>query len=157
LSCKRLSSLSGRRVQPLRRQSIVYFDQLFGPLLPAGWLSQRDEGPNSREQIYSVRRTFFGFLHQVPNPDCACREGVRRIQALFALVSPRPVSDATGAYCVARGRLPLDTLARLRCVVAAQTGQAGQLWKDFRVTVVAGTGIGAKARRAAVLGKCYGR
>jgi len=42
---------------------------------------------------------------------------------------------------MARSRLPLDTLARLRCVVAAQTGQAGQLWKDFRVTVIAGTGI----------------
>jgi len=131
----------GRRVQPLRRQSLVYFDQLFGPLLPAGLLSQSDEGPNSREQIYSVRRTFHGFLYQVLNPDCACREVVRQIQALFALVSPRPVSEATGAYCVARGRFPLDTLARLRCAVAAQTEKAGQRWKEFRVKVIDGTGI----------------
>ena len=122
----------GRRVQPLRRQSLVYFDQLFGPLLPAGLLSQSDEGPNSREQIYSVRRTFYGFLYQVLNPDCACREVVRQIQALFALVSPRPVSEATGAYCVARGRFPLDTLARLRCAVAAHAETGGQLWKGFR-------------------------
>jgi hypothetical protein len=57
---------------------------LLGPLLPPGLLAQADEGANSRERIYSVRRTFFGFLYQVLNPDCPCREIVRQIQALFA-------------------------------------------------------------------------
>jgi hypothetical protein len=131
----------GRRVQHLRQQSLVYFDQLFGPLLPAWLLAQSDEGPNSRERIYSVRRTFFGFLYQVLHPDCPCREIVRQIQALFALASPRRVSPATGAYCQARNRLPIDLLARLRCAVAAQTEKAAQLWKQFRVKVIDGTGI----------------
>jgi hypothetical protein len=131
----------GQHVQHLRQQSLVFFDQLFGPLLPAGLLSQSDEGPNSREQIYSVRRTFFGFLYQVLNPDCPCREVVRQIQALFALMSPRRVSEATGAYCQARLRLPVDILARLRCAAAAQTEKAGQLWKGFHVKVIDGTGI----------------
>jgi len=130
-----------RRVQHLRQQSLLHLDLLFGPLLPTWLLSQSDEGPNSREQIYSVRRTFFGFLYQVLNPDCPCREVVRQIQSLFALLSRRPVSKATGAYCLARGRLPLDILARLRCAVAAHAEKAGQRWQGFYVKVIDGTGI----------------
>jgi hypothetical protein len=130
-----------RRLPPLRQQSLLHWDRLFGPLLPAWLLSQSDEGTNSREQIYSVRRTFFGFLYQVLNPDCPCREVVRQIQSLFALVSRRRVSKATGAYCIARDRLALDTLARLRCAAAAHAPKASQLWKGFWVKVIDGTGI----------------
>lgn len=136
----RLAAL-GKRVHTLRRQSLSHLDLLFGPLLPTWLLSQTDEGPNSREQIYSMRRTFFGFLHQVLNPHCPCREVVRQIQSLFALLSPRRVSQDTGAYCQARGRLPIGSLARLRCAVAAHAEKAAQLWKGFRVKVIDGTGI----------------
>jgi hypothetical protein len=131
----------GRRVQHLRQQSLLHLDHLLGPLLPAGLLSQSEEGPNSREHIYTVRRTFFGFLYQALNPDCPCREVVRQIQALFALVSSRQVSEGPGAYTTARGRLPIDTLSRLRCAVAAQAGKAAQLWKGFVIKGIDGTGI----------------
>lgn len=131
----------GQRVQHLRRQSLWHLDLLFGALLPSWLLAQTDEGPNSREQIYSVRRTFFGFLYQVLNPHCPCREVVRQIQSLFALASSRKVSKATGAYCTARGRLPLDILARLRCAVAAHASKAEQLWKSWRVRVIDGTAV----------------
>jgi len=131
----------GQRVERLRRQSLMHLDLLFGSFMPAGLLSQADEGPNSREHIYSVRRTFFGFLYQVLNPDCPCREVVRQIQSLLALVGARWVSPDTGAYCVARGRLPLDILARLRCAVAAQASKAEDLWKGFFVKVIDGTGV----------------
>ena len=131
----------GQRVQHLRRQSLVHLDLLFGSLLPSWLLAQADEGPNSREQIYSVRRTFFGFLYQVLNPACPCREVVRQIQSLFALLSSRKVSDDTGAYCTARGRLPLDILARLRCAVAAHAAKAEDLWNGLRVRVLDGTAV----------------
>jgi hypothetical protein len=130
----------GRRVQHLRRQSLLHLDLLFGSLLPSWLLAQADEGTNSRQSIYSVRRTFFGFLYQVLNPECSCREIVRQIQSLFALVSSRKVSDSTGAYCIARGRLCLDTLARLRCAVASHA-KAEQLWNKFRVRVLDGTAV----------------
>jgi hypothetical protein len=130
----------------------MHLDVLFGSLLPSWLLAQADEGPNSREHIYSVRRTFFGFLYQVLNPDCPCREVVRQIQSLFALLSSRRVSEDTGAYCVARARLPLDILARLRCAVAAHAGKAEELWKGFRVRVLDGTSVSmpdtAKNQRA---------
>jgi len=131
----------GQRVRQLRQQSLLHLDLLFGSFLPVGLLSQSEEGPNSREQIYSVRRTFFGFLYQVLNPDCPCREVVRQIQSLLALWSPRHVSEDTGAYCQGRGRLPLEILARLRCAVAAQAGKIAELWHGFRVKVIDGTGI----------------
>jgi hypothetical protein len=142
----------GQRVRRLRQQSLLHLDLLFGSFLPPGLLSQSEEGPNSREQIYSMRRTFFGFLYQVLNPDCPCREVVRQVQSLFALFSPRHVSEETGAYCQARGRLPLEILARLRCAVAAQAQKADGLWHGYRLKVIDGTGVSmpdtAKNQRA---------
>ena len=114
---------------------------MFEAFLPAWLLAQAEEGPNSREHVYSVRRTFFGFLYQALNPDCACREVVRQVQSLFALFNGRRVSEDTGAYCLARARLPFEILARLRCAVAAHAGKAEELWKGFRVRVIDGTGI----------------
>ena len=54
----------GQRVAHLRQQSLPYLDRLFHPFLPPALLAQADEGPNSRERVFTVRRTFFGFLYQ---------------------------------------------------------------------------------------------
>ena len=97
----RLAAL-GRRTQILRQQSLGHLEQLFGRWLPPELLSQADEGPNSRDRIFNVRRTFFGFLYQVLNPGCPCRQVVRQIQALFALHQKGPVDGSTGGWCQAR-------------------------------------------------------
>ena len=129
----------GRRVAHLRQQSLPHLDELFSRFLPPGLLAQADEGPNSRERVFTVRRTFFGFLYQVLNPACPCREVVRQVQALFALHGGRSVQAGTGAYCQARSRLPEDILPRLRCAAAAQAEQARHAWRGFHVKVVDGT------------------
>jgi hypothetical protein len=129
----------GQRVAQLRQQSLCHLDQLFNRFLPPALLAQADEGTNSRERIFSVRRTFFGFLYQVLNPDCPCREVVRQIQALFALHQDGDVDEGTGGYCQARRRLPWDILPRLRCAAAAQAQKARQLWRGLCVKVVDGT------------------
>ena len=121
----RLAAL-GKRVQHLRQHSLAHLEQLLGPWLPPGLLSQNDQGPNSRDRIYSVRRTFFGFLYQVLNPDCPCREIVRQIQALFGLHGQTRVDEGTGAYCQARKRLPLDRLQRLRVALVAAAEKIGR-------------------------------
>src|SRR6266851_8396988 len=136
----RLAAL-GKRVHCLRQQNLLHLEKLFAPLLPASLLSQADEGPNSRDRIYSVRRTFFGFLYQVLNPDCPCRQVVRQIQALFALQGGGQVKPGTGAYCQARDRLPWDILPRLRCAIAARADRASQLWHGLSVKVIDGTGV----------------
>ena len=137
----RLAAL-GRRVQILRQHSLCHLELLLGPFLPPGLLSQADEGPNSRDRIYNVRRTFFGFLYQVLKPDCPCREIVRQIQALFALHDHGLVDEGNSAYCQARQRLPLDTLCRVRVAVADAGEKAAQLWHDLRPKVIDATTVG---------------
>lgn len=129
----------GSRVQRLRQQSLLHLDQLFGPFLPPGLLAQADDGPNSRDRTYNVRRTFFGFLHQVLNPHCSCREVVRQIQALLTLQDGRAVDEGTGGWCQARARLPWDILPRLRCAAAAHAEKAARLWRGLRIKVIDGT------------------
>ena len=131
----------GRHVHQLRQQSLLHLDRLLHPLLPPGLLSQAEEGPNSRERIYTVRRTFFAFLSQVLNPDCPCREIVRQILALAALISDDASSPGTSAYCQARQRLPWDILPRLRCALAARADRARSLWRGLCVKVIDGTGV----------------
>ena len=131
----------GRRVQHLRQQSLCHLERLLAPLRPPGLLAQADEGPNSRDRVYSVRRTFFGFLYQVLNPNCPCRKIVRQIQGLFELHDQGPVKHGTSAYCQARKRLPLDTLRRLRVAVAAAGERTAQLWHGLRPKVIDGTTV----------------
>jgi len=95
----------GRRVEQLRQQSLCHLELLLGPLLPPGLLAQAEEGANSRERVFSVRRTFFGFLYQVLKPDTACREIVRQVQALLTLQDRGRADENTSAYCQARKRL----------------------------------------------------
>ena len=129
----------GQRVARLRQQSLLYLDRLFDPFLPPAFLAQADDGTNSRERVFSVRRTFFGFLYQVLNPKCPCREVVRQVQALFALHQDGDVDEGTSAYCQARRRLAWDILPRLRCAAADHAEKARQLWHGFCVKVVDGT------------------
>ena len=131
----------GRQVQHLRQQSLLHLDLLLSSFLAPGLLSQSQEGAHSRERIYTLRRTFFGFLYQVLKPQCSCREVVRQIQALFALQDGHHVDEGTSAYCQARAGLPLETLSRLRCAAAAHAERACSLWHGLRVTVIDGTNI----------------
>ena len=135
----------GRRVQRVRQQSLLHLELLFAELIPPGLLSQSDEGANSRQRVYSLRRTFWGFLYQALNPSCPCREIVRQIQALFCLNSLGSVDEGTGAYCQARLRLPLDILQRIRHAVAARADkllpELQQLWHGLRPKVIDGTTV----------------
>jgi hypothetical protein len=135
----------GRRVERVRQQSLLHLERLFAELIPPWLLSQADEGANSRDRVYSVRRTFWGFLYQALNPACPCREVVRQIQALFCLDNRGVVNEGTSAYCQARRRLPLDTLQRIRHAVAARADnlliEAQQLWHGLRPKVIDATTV----------------
>lgn len=131
----------GRRVQHLRHQSLCHLELLLSPFLPPGLLAQADEGPNSRERVFSLRRTFFGFLYQVLKPKTSCREIVRQIQALVALHHGFGLAEGTSAYCQGRKRLPLDILQRLRVAVAATAEKSAQLWHGLHPKVIDATTI----------------
>ncbi len=130
-----------RHAQTLRQQSLCQLDLLLSPFLPPGLLSQEDEGPNSRDRIFNKRRTFFGFLYQVLNPKCPCREIVRQIQALLTLQGETPAQTGSSAYCQARQRLTHDTLQLLCAGVAAAAERSAGLWHGLRPKVIDGTAL----------------
>jgi len=139
---QRLGAL-GCRVADIRQQSLLELELLFGRWLAPHLLSQAEEGPNSRERVYTLRRTFWGFLFQALNPACPCRQVVHQIQALFALHNGGKVDGGTGGFCQARLRLPLEMLQRIRHAVAARVQQhlpeAQQLWQGLSLKVLDGT------------------
>ena len=58
---------------------------------PTYLLSQEDQGPNSRERIFSLALTFECFLWQVLKPKTACRESFGKFRPFFALKTWAPL------------------------------------------------------------------
>ena len=118
----RLAALGRRTVQQLRQTTLTQLaDQLAG-LLPDHLLASADEGPNSRNRLYTLRLTCQCFLWQMLTPDTACREVVRQVQAQARLCGRRAVAESTSPYIQARRRLPPERLER----VLAATAQAAE-------------------------------
>jgi Transposase DDE domain len=116
-------------------------ERLFASCFPAGLLAQADEGPNSRERIYSRRVTFWTFLWQVLNPDSSCRNAVRKVMAWFALLGGPKVPEDDSPYCQARRRLDQDTLERaLRASAQAAEQKTRAHWPFHGKDVVVGDG-----------------
>jgi len=131
----------GRRVRHLRQCSLPCLDQLLGAFLPDCLMAPAMQGSHSRDRVYNRRRTFYGFLYQVLNSHCPCREVVRQILALWGLHHCSRPSAQMGAYCQARQKLSLSWLAGLRQAAGTQANQAATLWRGLCVKVVDGTGV----------------
>ena len=82
----RLAALGQRTVQSLRQLDFPPLAQKLRDLLPSQLLASEDEGPGSRDRIYSLRLTFECFVCQMLKRQTACREVVRAVQALFQSV-----------------------------------------------------------------------
>jgi hypothetical protein len=121
-------------------------ERLFAACLPAGLLSQADEGPNSRNRVYSLSVTFWTFLWQTLNPGSSCRNAVRKVMAWFALLGQPKVKEDDSPYCQARLRLQPDTLERaLRASAQAAEQRAPQQWRFLGREVVVGDGTTSTA------------
>jgi len=133
----------GLRAPSLRALPLPHIEKLFSRILPADLLAPAETGDNSRERLYSLRATFWGFLWQMLHPTTSCREVVRQIQALFCSAGlSAPVDEGTSAYCQARKRLPLKVLQRARAAAAEHTEkllpQAQTRWRGWRPKVADG-------------------
>jgi IS4 transposase len=116
-------------------------EQLFGSCLTPGLLSQADEGPNSRQRVYTVAVTFWTFLWQVLNPGSSTRSAVRKVMAWFALLGRPKVSKDDSPYCQARKRLDLHTLKRaLHTSAQAAERRASSTWRFHDREVLVGDG-----------------
>jgi hypothetical protein len=140
----RLAALGRRTAQTLRQATLSQLQEHFRDLLPAPLLSSEEEGPNSRERIFSLRLTFECFVWQMLKPGTPCREVVRQVQALFRLHGKGPVDEGDSAYVQARQRLPRarleQALASTAQVADARAGSGGQL-RGRPVKVVDGSSV----------------
>jgi hypothetical protein len=140
----RLAAL-GRRTHSLRQATLAQLQEHLRGFLPAPLLSAEDQGPNSRDRIFTLRLTFECFIWQLLKPKTSCREVVRQVQALFRLHGQGPVDEGDSACVQARLRLPQERLEKALIATAQaadrRAGRAGQL-QGRPVKVVATPTVG---------------
>ena len=126
-----LAALGRRARQSVRQATLAQLGQNLRQLIPGHLLAGEDDGPNSRERSFPLRLTCECFIWQLLNPDTACREGVRHVQALGRLRGHAPVDAGTSAYVQARQRLPQERLEKVRQATATaadrRAGAGGRL------------------------------
>jgi len=127
----RLAALGRCTAATLRQSTLSQLQEHLRDLLPSPLLSAEDEGPNSRERVYSLRLTFECFLWQMLKPKTPCREVVRQVQALRRLRGRSPIDEGDSAYVQARQRLPRERLEKALSATAQaadhRVGPPGQL------------------------------
>ena len=96
----------------LRQTTLSQIETRLGNCLPGRLLAKPAAGSHSRDRIYSLSRTFWGWLWQMLNHNASCREVVRQVQALCALQGGPAVDEDTGGYCQARAHLPQPLLEK---------------------------------------------
>ncbi len=122
----RLAALGRRSVHSVRQATLAQLQEHLRDFLPAPLLSTEEDGPNSRERVFTLRLTFECFVWQLLQPKTACREVVRQVQALFRLHDQGPVAEGDSAYVQARRRLPREKLEQaLRATAQAADRRAG--------------------------------
>ena len=112
--------------------------RLAGHFFPASLLA----GSNC---VFSTLVTFWAFLCQVLTRDASCRAALANVQARRASQGKSCPSQSTGAYCLARKRLPLNTLRAIFEAVGAWIARRHEgslpLLAGRVVRVLDGTGI----------------
>src|SRR5690348_17930701 len=89
----RLAALGRRTAHRLRQATLGQLQDHLRDLLPAPLLSAEDQGPNSRQRVFTLRLTFECFLWQVLKPKTSCREVVRQVQGLLRLAGGMGVTQ----------------------------------------------------------------
>jgi Transposase DDE domain len=135
-----------QQVSFLRQQFLQDGDLPFGNVLSEGIILQALTALDLSwlDRIYSPLVTLWVFLGQVLSADHSCRAAVARLIAHRVSRAQRPCSAETGAYCLARKRLPEEFFSN----VARQTGRALDagvdpkwLWKGRRVYAFDGSSV----------------
>jgi hypothetical protein len=114
----RLAALGCRTAVSLRQATLQQLARHLADLIPVHLLASADEGPNSRERLFTLRLTCECFLWQMLKPRTACREVVRQVQALACAQGKGSVEECASAYIQARQRLPQERLERILAATA---------------------------------------
>lgn len=97
---------------------------------------------NTRQRIFTLENTFWGFLLQPLQADSSCQSVVHPLKAVARKTSGKTVSSSPSAYCQARKRLP-DPL--LEAVFSHTTGYGNRVHPLGKRRVVCADGTGLLA------------
>ena len=100
--------------------------------------------PEHRERSFPPTETLSMFLAQVVSPDSSCQKAVNDSAFKRLITGYNSISLATGGYCSARGRLPLDmisTLAKYSGKLVNNQVPNKWLFKGRHVKLIDGTTI----------------
>ena len=114
----------GQTLETFHAYTLGQLENRFGLWVPHAIFPKAHEKTNSRDRIYTGRRTFWSMLWQGFNPNSSGREVVRQIQALSELQGGPEVSEVDGGYCRAKARLPLDQFPKVLAATAQAAKQA---------------------------------
>ena len=122
-------------------QAVEFFNILTSPEL-----LQTTEAllPEHRVRLYPPTVTLSMFMRQTLEADSSCQKAVNGWAAQRAADGLSPCSVATGAYCRARQRLPLEMVNTLTCKTGrllSDKALAPWLWRGRSVKLVDGTCI----------------
>src|SRR5436305_6931794 len=107
-----------QQVQFLRQQFLQDGDLPFTNVLTEGVIAQALAAVTGwLDRIFSPLVTLWVFLGQVLSADQSCRAAVARLIAHRLARGQAPCSPRTGAYCLARQRLPESFFADVACTV----------------------------------------
>ena len=101
----------GRAARRHRRMGAFSAQEEFEAAIQPGLVSRQASGEWSRDRVYGLARTFWGFVWQAVHAHAPCRAVVRQIQTALAGSGVR-VDGSTSAYCQARSRLPMALMQR---------------------------------------------
>jgi hypothetical protein len=119
-----LGSRTAQAFKTVRALTLCQLEDRFAGCLPPSLFPKNPAKQNSRHRIYTPWRTFWCLLWQSFNPYASCREVVRQLQALFQLHGGPRISPEDGAYCRARGRLPLSEFPKALAATVRAADQA---------------------------------
>jgi hypothetical protein len=102
-----LGRVSRTLLSELRHATLAQIEERFAEALPASLFAQNPSKAHSRERIFTLARTSWGWVWQVLQGNTSCREVVRQVQALFALDEAGLVDDDSSGYCQARRNVAL--------------------------------------------------
>ena len=138
------NKLKKRLLEKLKQDAFAGLKQLVSNIIPSSMLKSTSNKAFSRNRVYNIEVTFFGFLNEVILNTSSCSLIVKKIQSWRISQGLKPQSSATGAYVKAKKKLDLSFLKNIFNHTASQLinkETSDHKWLNLNVKVVDGTGL----------------
>jgi hypothetical protein len=126
----------------IQRQSITHLNVLLSQYIPRNIFKNISQNAFTRQRIFSLENTFWGFFFQILNPDGGCQSVVNQLRTQTVQKNGITPSQSTSAYCQARKKIPTELL---RSIFDSFSLSATKINRpslaNRRVVVADGTGV----------------